>query len=181
MHTEEAWFAIAAIRSDLVKDVPGGMTNLLRLLLSELFFNVSNGFHLEQAGIQLPFTDCPEWLFAKLKIIAADEKALKEIFCAKGASGFRICPSCSNVVSHLGGPARRAGYIPSTSLELHLMTQHTDQSVRAVLAELAELHRAWRSKEVTKNTMRIPASTMDTTMYLVIYSWTTSCKLASHA
>eukprot|EP00959_Pyramimonas_sp_CCMP1952_P322334 6745049-Pyramimonas_sp.AAC.1 len=69
--------------------MPGGMSGLMRFLLNELFFNAGTGFHVGDVGMQLPFKDGPAWLHAKTHIVAADEKALKEAFCAKGASGFR--------------------------------------------------------------------------------------------
>ena len=41
---------------------------------------------------------------AKFLGFIADEKGLKEFFCLKGASGFKICPHCLNVTNRVKLP-----------------------------------------------------------------------------
>ena len=42
---------------------------------------------------------------AIFKGFLADEKGLKELYCLKGAGGFKICPSCLNVTNKVKLPA----------------------------------------------------------------------------
>ena len=43
IHSENGWFIAAAVRSFLIKDLPGGISNMNKLLLKQLFFNSETG------------------------------------------------------------------------------------------------------------------------------------------
>ena len=85
LHTEDAWFEVMVIRTIEVQKLPGFMSQLFVILLTALFFNHSAGIDLMH-GVHL----LDVLLFAKLACNVADEKALKEIYGCKGASGFRF-------------------------------------------------------------------------------------------
>ena len=49
IHSENAWFIAAAVRSFLIKDLPGGISNMNNLLLKQLFFNSETGIDFQLA------------------------------------------------------------------------------------------------------------------------------------
>ena len=140
---EDAWFIICAVRTDLVEGLPGKMSNLARTLLKTLLFtstghNLASGIFISLWGDSGP----PRPLFAKLGVIIADEKALKELFAHKGASALKFCARCQNVVSHNMSGAATGVYIPFTDLDLTLDKAHTDDNIRAIVRDIFRLHAA---------------------------------------
>ena len=115
---EDAWFIICAVRTDLVEDLPGKMSNLARALKDAVV-------HVDwarpcQRHLYSLWGDAgpPRPPFAKLGVIIADEKALKELFAHKGASALKFWARCQNVVSHNMLGAANGVYVPSTDLDL---------------------------------------------------------------
>ena len=89
-------------------------------------------------------------LYAEFSCLVADEKALKEILCAKGASGLKFCPICYEICDHKTTDARATGCIRSTCLDVDTYKHHTDASVKAVLLELRRQHQSFMRGEITK-------------------------------
>ena len=65
-----------------------------------------------------------------------DGDALKHVLHCKGSSGFKICFIC-DVVDHAA--PNRIGYVSSTCLDPALITRSKDETVYAILEELADL------------------------------------------
>ena len=84
LSTESGWFVLCTIRSTIVAQMVSGMAHLVRILLRELFFNNSSGHNMATAGVTVTIGGMTIVLFARLKIIIGDEKALKEIYGFKG-------------------------------------------------------------------------------------------------
>ena len=42
IHNEQAWFVTAALRTELVANLDGGMSNVVSAILRQLFFNDSS-------------------------------------------------------------------------------------------------------------------------------------------
>ena len=60
--------------------------------------NLADGFYIKRPdGSMRPCR-------ARFKGFLADEKGLKELYCLKGASGFKCCPSCLNVTNRVRIP-----------------------------------------------------------------------------
>jgi hypothetical protein len=99
---ERTWFTIAAIRSDVIKKLPGGMSHFTSLLL-KLFFDPET-YDLRH-GVFLPLGEngAPVLVIARFGNFVADEKALKDIYHFRGASAWFPCPMCINVVKLGGG------------------------------------------------------------------------------
>ena len=81
--------------------MPGKMSNFACTLLKTLLFtstghNLASGIFISLRGGSGP----PRPLFAKLGVIIADEKALKELFAHKGAIALKFCARCQNVLAH---------------------------------------------------------------------------------
>lgn len=147
LHLELGWFEVMVVRTRLVEELPGGMSHLLRLLLNNLFFNQSNGSNLE-TGVHLQ--DGLPLLFAKFACFVADEKAIKEVWCNKGASGFRCCPICYNVCFHRASEVARVGSVLSTCTETSELRYHTDDSVRDVLREVRDIDAQYNDGAISK-------------------------------
>ena len=77
LHTELGWFEVMVIRTNVVEKLPGFMSRLFTLILNDLFFDDVHNF---SDGIILPDGIS---LVAKFACLVADEKALKEILCAR--------------------------------------------------------------------------------------------------
>ena len=95
------WFVFSTIRSTVVNRLPGGVSGLMRHVLLRFFGDP--GVPNFREGILLENGDRHFLLRASFVGFLSDEKALKEIFALKGASGTKFCPTCSNVVQHLRG------------------------------------------------------------------------------
>ena len=148
--TENAWFITATIRSTLVDNVDSGMSHVFGFLLSELFFNSASGHDFAKSGIVLTLHNGKRVvLFLKLKVIVGDEKALKEILGAKGASGMKICACCTLVVKHETPSANLVeGYVRSTCLDMAKFGNHTNESIMDLVADLKRVNKAWAERRI---------------------------------
>ena len=56
---------------------------------------------MEDSGVFIDFGDGDTvMIYARFATLVADEKAIKEVLHAKGASGFICCPKCVHTVDH---------------------------------------------------------------------------------
>ena len=153
--SENAWLIAATVRSSLVERIESGMSQFLRALLVDVFFNSTNGQGFQTTGLILKLDDGSSQritIFARVRFIAADEKALKEVSGAKGASGFKMCAICSLVTKHHALPRYLTGnYVPSTELDMLKFGVHTDESLRAMQRELVDAITAFESGVMTKS------------------------------
>eukprot|EP00959_Pyramimonas_sp_CCMP1952_P278741 5827962-Pyramimonas_sp.AAC.1 len=91
----QAWFVFTVIPLAIQNMIAGGLSCLLRCVLRE-FFDGAGG---AGAGVALP-TNSGEPIFVRMRLLCflQDEKAHKEAFCVKGASGTKPCHKCKNVI-----------------------------------------------------------------------------------
>ncbi len=82
----EAWFTIAVVRMTQVREVVGGWSHMLRVLLRRVFLDQPS---FSSAGVLLQF-DQPHLFFATLTNIIADEAALKLALDSKGAPSAKM-------------------------------------------------------------------------------------------
>jgi hypothetical protein len=92
------WFLGAVIKSTTVDSIPGKVTGFMGAFM-KYFFDDSG--HSWSRGVVLQNGNDTAVLTAEFGGFLADEKALKEIYCLKGASGIRPCPWCCNVVNFI--------------------------------------------------------------------------------
>ena len=104
----EAWFPVVVLRQVIVKEVVGGLSCCVRILLRR-FFADANGF--SNAGVPLGLPNGPVVLFAKLTNILGDESALKSIWASKGASGNVPCFLCKHIVAIVPGDFDNSEYL----------------------------------------------------------------------
>ncbi len=134
--SEEAWFTLCCVRANLVSELDGGISHLVKLVLARFFgasHNIGSGIILDFEG-----NDDKALLFATSDVLLADEPALAAIICAKGASGTKPCMLCKNVVgsrAHYEG-----GYaVPLTCTDVSKFKMHTDASVKSLFKTLGDL------------------------------------------
>ena len=145
LSSEHAWFIAAAVRSSLINKMESGMSQFFRFTLTEMFFNNSTGRNFSTGGCTVKLTIrgavIHATIVARVRIVVGDEKALKEIFSFKGASGYKICGLCPFVVAHRTR-ADRVGprNVLSTCVDVAQFGDHTDESIYAIVRELNELH-----------------------------------------
>ena len=104
----EFWMTIAVARTNMIRQIEGGWSRMLRDLLRATFI----GQETFTSGI-LVYLGEPILFFVALSNIIADEAALKLAFDCKGASGLRCCPGCKNVMLRGCGvaPLDGSGYL----------------------------------------------------------------------
>ena len=142
---EELWFCITAVRSSRVCQLPAGISHVTKAAL-RLFLV---GDHNIERGVMLEVRGQHVCLIAKYACHISDEKAIKETFCTKGASGSKPCPLCMNIV---GIDSRLAGAYCKTIAcdDATRFVLHSDESVRELVREIAGLARGVADGTVRK-------------------------------
>jgi hypothetical protein len=91
----ECWLIFGVIRSNIVHDMLGDISGLMRKVLN--VFWPSNGASLLTGIVVSIGYETQQVLTATFGGFLGDEKGLKEIYDIKGAAGKRPCPECANV------------------------------------------------------------------------------------
>ena len=134
---ERLWFVLGVARSDIVKRLPGKMSQFFKMAVLHFFCptNIRQG-----VVIMLPGSE-RKIIFGKLGVLLGDEGALKEILDMKGAAGTVPCPLCRNITDHKGQLASfddTGTSLPSTNLDLSRVEFHTDESILDIMRFLKE-------------------------------------------
>jgi hypothetical protein len=96
---ENAWLCVCANRSVMVKEMMGGLSQMVGCILKQIF--PKDGCNLNETGIHLSFQDEePIRLFAKFTTMVQDGGAHKEVWNCKGDAGLRMCIGCNVVNSN---------------------------------------------------------------------------------
>ena len=139
-----------------LKDVPGGISRVMKELLPLAFFDPA-GHDASSAGVRLKLIDGSYMrIWLALGMIIADESALHSVYQCKGSSGLKPCLLCQNVfdaksvrgiverdatgfaVDHTcHGLARLVSHTPATILAIQQRLQR--QSTVLAPQEFAEL------------------------------------------
>jgi hypothetical protein len=108
---EDYWFTAAACREHLIKQMPGGMSRFLSMVMRTFF----GGAHdMARTGVVLEGMR----ILAKHRLSVADFKAHAEVQNAMGQSALKPCPSCRRVVTRgrmKGLPLRGECLVPWTN------------------------------------------------------------------
>lgn len=96
-----AWPVFGVLRSSVVKEFPGGVSELMKLVLRKFFPALGTGIHLVSPNGATAF------LRGAFGGFLADEKALKEVFDCKGASGTRSHSDSTRTLGHVKETLRR--------------------------------------------------------------------------
>lgn len=142
LSNEDAWFVLSAARVAMVRKLPGGIGQSLRILLKMLFFNADAGeVNLKTTGITLDISENGDsatlaTLVAKLECTIGDEEALRELHMNKGHAGTKPCAICRNMVNHKFDYSQydvTDWYVSDASLDKSKWVANTDESVVAIL------------------------------------------------
>jgi hypothetical protein len=131
-----AWFFFCGIRSSIVSRLAGGVSELACRILEFFFLRPAQNFSI---GCLIHAGESCVLCQAQFEGFLADEKAHKELFAIKGASGMKPCLSCKNVCRFL--PTSASGYLVDLScVELNKLDKHTCQSIFEMADMLSALH-----------------------------------------
>ena len=128
------WFLFSVVRTKIMCTLPGSVSGYMRNVLKIFFGNGAFNF---QRGVILSHGDRSVLMRGCFSGFIADEKALKEIFSLKGASGSKPCMKCQNV-SHRMKPSDRVGtsLVSIACRQPHLLHYHTNDSIYQIVDEL---------------------------------------------
>ena len=137
---EAVWFVLSTVRSEVVAELDGGMSHLVKMILERNFFDC-DGHHLERGGLQLELehgaTRVRILVLMKMGCLVGDELALKDLLLCKGHAGLKPCCCCSKVVLARSELASSGLHVPSDSIDVARMEQHTNESIIAILHRLS--------------------------------------------
>lgn len=95
--------------------------------------------HSFEAGVSLQASNHPAFLFfGRLRILVADEVAIKQSLENKGSAGKLFCCRCANVLSKgsFGRIVRAGDFVSSTCLDWESFQLHTNDTVRNLVQYL---------------------------------------------
>lgn len=133
---EESWICCLAIRSSLIADVCGGMSQVMSALLKMVLHNEK--CYVQDSGIVLKNSTSELKIFFKLGYFLQDGLAQKTIWSLKGDSGTRFCLYCQNLVTSRSGI--EGGVLTSNSFDLSSIVQSTDKSLQRTIERIAANH-----------------------------------------
>ena len=124
LHFCDAWQTLIVVRSDLVKQIRGGLAQIWRNLCRIMF---SGPYDLRR-GIVFPGMD--RALQAHISVAISDEPALKHLFGCKGSSGLVCCMCCANAVQESSElDTHSTSVVSIVEHRLELFTPHSDQTI----------------------------------------------------
>lgn len=128
-----SWFTAITARTCVVQHIEGQASAVMAAFLRKVFSPRPAEHNLQRSGVRLPCGSGAVFhLRARLVGVLGDEKALKEIFCAKGSSGTKPCLCCKNLVHQRRvnpDAAPDPYWVDLTCPSLSLLDLHTDESV----------------------------------------------------
>lgn len=137
---ETSWFVITVIRSDIVSKIRDGMSQVMAALLRHVASRWCDcGLPFEFGGSSVRHVR----MFVRLRILVQDEKAHKQSYEVKGASGTKPCLLCRNVVSARSDVAQFAtgNIVDICEHDVSKLVLHTDGTMRAAARHLATVAR----------------------------------------
>ena len=134
------WFFFTVLRSAVCDDIEGKVSSIIRHALHSFFPETGLGF---TSGVVISHGPRSFLFRAIFGGFVADEKALKEIFSFKGASGTKPCMTCANVVQHIDGQCLRGTSLVNLSCSSRASFKyHTKDSIMQMVDRLVVAQRA---------------------------------------
>ena len=132
------WLVFSTIRTTLVEQWPGSFSGFMRSIIN-LFWSQNRLSPNFEKGIMVPHIGRSLIVRCCLGGILADEKALKEIFGLKGASGSKPCITCKNVIQFVEkGTVERSGtfWVGIDETDYRKLKYASSDDVYAIVDEL---------------------------------------------
>lgn len=120
------WFLGTTVRTVLVEKIPGGVSALMTAFLKLCFAPTGRSWH---RGVMLSSGNSSAVLSGTFSGLLGDEKALRELFCLKGAAGTRCCPNCANVIQFIEHTGNLVGIDCHDRGLLHTVTDDQQTSL----------------------------------------------------
>lgn len=149
----DAWFQFGVIRTQLLEEVPGGISALMKAVV-RTFWRPNAIPNFASAGCIVNHGNGSLLIRARFGGFLGDEKGMKEVFASKGPAGLKPCLSCKNIVQFLEGSTTATSYLqglaaPRTKFDaasdadVYLMVDRIRQVAETgTRHELAEIQKA---------------------------------------
>ena len=122
-----AWPCFGTIRSKLVEKLPGGVANLMKIVLLQFFPRRGPSF---KNGVTIVLGSGERLVCTGLFCgFLCDEKAHNQVVGSKGASGTKPCLTCKNCFGRVKDSAILAGCISIKCDDSRKFDRHTNESV----------------------------------------------------
>lgn len=125
---QNGWFHFAMFPLALVELVDGGHSFLFTFMVKTFFGKGPCHWDFSTTGICCKTSAEDFLLVAKLSCLLADEKALVQLWCTKGASSYKPCQLCKNVMGRNAAPAGHAYLVPYTCADAGRFDLHSAES-----------------------------------------------------
>lgn len=122
------WFHFAMFPLALVDRVAGGHSFLFTFMVKTFFGKGPMAWDFSTTGICCKTTAENILLVATFSCLLADEKALVQLWCTKGASSYKPCHLCKNVMGRNAAPAGHAYLVPYTCTDADRFDLHSVDS-----------------------------------------------------
>ena len=132
LQRSSVWLLFGVVRTTLVEELPAGESQLMKAVMNVFFSKTGHSF---TNGCLIHHGQDSVLVRAVFKGFLADEKAHKEIWASKGASGTKPCLSCKNVTRFL--EVSTDPYLVGIDcVEQNRLDKHTNESVYAMVDRL---------------------------------------------
>ena len=143
MSMEHMWFILTTVRSNIVTDcMPGGMSAFITKLLCLFFDDTVDS----STGVTFQFSDQSfKTVFFRVGALVADEGALKQCMDMKGASGWKPCVLCQNVVSihsKLSVHDSSHSLVDIATTDIRKFALYKDSDIHDIISKLDEAERS---------------------------------------
>ena len=128
------WWTAAVFRTEVCKHLPGGISRVMKILLRSQLLHEANG--LATVGLPIQTNAGIVLLRARFDQLIADGDGWKQIIEAKGASGLRCCPKCTNVWAMDSGMTDGKSQVDIACSDASAFVLHTAESLKQVIAQL---------------------------------------------
>ena len=136
---DAGWFLFGALQTKHVEHIGGGLSAVISHVVNVFF---GGTFNFAITGMTFPGTDGGGefHFFGALSAQVQDEKAHKETGSLKGASGWKCCGKCSNVMNTEEDISGNPNLVDYKTASLDQCRQHTDESFYAMADDLQAKH-----------------------------------------
>jgi len=132
-----SWFPLCFIQSRDLKSVSGGMAAVAKSVVKLFFPQDKELFNFMTTGVFVGTSPDQVHIRASFGCWLGDEKAIKEVVSCKGASGFKPCVCCKNVVNRMEGSAE---LVHISCPDIALFDRQSPESIAYMATDLAAKH-----------------------------------------
>ena len=136
LKSEHGWMVHSTVRTTVVESLPGQHSGWMKMAVRQ-FFEPPPGQPNFRHGVLIDYRGRSCLIKCILGGFLADEKALKEIFSLKGASGSKPCPVCRNVVQFVEADVLAgSGFVGTDEVDMQRLDYQTSDDIYAMVDRL---------------------------------------------